>query len=375
MQRPAMSSGHKWPQRDRAPRARRLVLPALLDCVGVPADREVRILHAPADVGGHARGLSEAERELGLRSDVAVFSPGPFGYDADIDLRAGVDQPLPIRFARRGAFLRQALEDYDVFHFNFGQTLMQVRTLGRVVDELPLLRRRGKTVIVTYQGCDVRPFERCYCRYRTCAADTGFRQPAADRALRYADRVLYLNPDLGQWLTGAMFVPYASCDPRAVQPPPAPPKREELVVVHAPTHRAVKGSQHVEEAVAALRADDVPVRLDMLEGTTRDEVLRRTADADIVVDQLLLGWYGGFAVEAMALAKPVLCAVDEGANPFGADLPVVRATPTTLAEQLRDLASDDDGRREIGLAGRRFVETVHDPRAVARQVLDGLVKL
>jgi glycosyltransferase involved in cell wall biosynthesis len=95
----------------------------------------------------------------------------------------------------------------------------------------------------------------------------------------------------------------------------------------------------------------------------------------VVVDQLLLGWYGGFAVEAMALAKPVVCAIDDAANPFGAQLPVVRATPATLADRIRELATAPERRREIGLACRRFAETVHDPRTVARQVLDGLVPL
>jgi glycosyltransferase involved in cell wall biosynthesis len=332
----------------------------------------LRILHAPADVGGHARGLAEAERELGYESDVAVFAPGPFGYAADLDLHAGGDQALPVRFARRGAFLARAIERYDVFHFNFGQTLMQVRQLGRVADELPLLRRLGKTVIVTFQGCDVRPFANCHCRNPVCAAQTGYRQPAADRAQRYADRVLYLNPDLGRWLPGGRFVPYASFDPRSVEPVP-PAERDELVVLHAPTDRAVKGSRHVEEAVATLRAEGVPVRLELVEGVSRDELLRRIAGADIVVDQLLIGWYGGFAVEAMSLGKPVLSAIDDDANPFGPELPVVRATPATVAGALRELAADPERRRAAGVAGRRFVETVHDPRAVARQVLDGLV--
>jgi hypothetical protein len=337
--------------------------------------RPLRILHAPADVGGNARGLAAAERELGFHSDVAVFSPGPFGYRADIDLRAGADRPLPVRFARRGVFLAQAIGAYDVFHFNFGQTLLQLRQLGRVVDELPVLRRLGKTVIVTYQGCDVRPFAECHCRNPVCAEATAYRGPAAERALRYADRVFYLNPDLGRWLPGAQFVPYASFDPRSVTPAPPPEDRSEVVVVHAPTDRAVKGSRHVEEAVAALRADGVAVRLELLEGLSRDELVRRTADADLVVDQLLLGWYGGFAVEAMALAKPVLCSIDDGGNPFGADLPIVRATPATLADRIRELTADPARRREVGLACRRFVETVHDPRAVARQVLDGLAPL
>ena len=334
-----------------------------------------RILHAPTDVGGHARGLALAERELGLKSDVAVFTLGPFGYEADIDLRAGVDRSLPVRFMRRGAFLREALERYDVFHFNFGQTLMQVRQLGHVIDELPLLRRRDKAVIVTYQGCDVRPFTHCFCRQASCAVESPYRQLAADRALRYANRVCYLNPDLGQFLPGARFVPYANVDARAMAPAPEPPDRDEVVVVHAPTNRAVKGSRHVVEAIDALREDGVAVRLVLLEGMTRDEVLRRAADADLVVDQLLIGWYGGFAVEAMALAKPVLCAIDQEANPFGAQLPIVHATPATLAERIRELAGDRARRRELGLAGRRFAETVHDPRAVARQVLDGIVAL
>jgi glycosyltransferase involved in cell wall biosynthesis len=332
-----------------------------------------RILHAPADVGGHAAGLARAERELGLHSDVAVFSRGPFGYDVDIDLQAGAERSLVLRFVRRGAFLRDALDRYDIFHFNFGQTLLQVRQIGRVVDELPLLRRLGKTVIVTFQGCDVRPFANCHCRRRDCAAQTPYRQPAADRALRYANRVLYLNPDLGRWLPRARFVPYASFDPRSVSPAPPPPDRDELIVVHAPTDRAVKGSRHVDEAVSALRADGVAVRLDLLGGMPREEAVRRTAEADLVVDQLLLGWYGGFAVEAMALAKPVLCAIDEAVNPFGDELPILRATPVTLAARIREFAEDATRRREAGLAGRRFVEAVHDPRVIARQALEGLV--
>jgi glycosyltransferase involved in cell wall biosynthesis len=334
-------------------------------------DRPLRILHAPADVGGHARGLALAERRLGHQSDVAVFSPGPFGYEADINLDAGADQPLPLRFARRGRFLSAALRRYDVFHFNFGQTLLQIRQFGHVVDELPLLRRLDKRVIVTFQGCDVRPFSHCFCRRQHCALMTGYRQLAADRAMRYADRVLYLNPDLGRWLSGAEFLPYASFDPYSVSPM-EPVERDEVVVVHAPTDRAVKGTQHIVEAVAALQAERVPIRLTLLEDLPRERVLREMAEADIVVDQLLLGWYGGIAVEAMALGKPVVCAIDEDANPFGAELPIIRGGAGTVAGALRRLVEDPAYRREAGAAGRAFVERVHDPSVVAGRVLEGL---
>lgn len=336
-----------------------------------------RILHAPADVGGHAEGLSQAERELGLRSDVAVFEEGPFGYRADIDLQTGAGKPAWRRIARRAAFLRQAMHEYDVFHFNFGLTLLTVRQLGLIFDELALLKRFGKTVLVTYQGCDVRPKASCPCRKEACFRDDRYRQPAARRALRHADRVLYLNPDLRKWLPGAVFCPYANIDPRAVAATPDP-GGDEVVVVHAPTDEDVKGTRHVVEAVETLRGEGLPVRLDLVSAVSREEVLRRVASGHLVVDQLLLGWYGGFAVEAMACQRPVLAYVLEehpDDNPFGDALPVVRTRPETLAADLRALVTDPAQRMALGAAGRSFVEEAHDPRRIARAVLEGLVPL
>jgi len=335
-----------------------------------------RILHSPLDVGGHAFGLSRAERELGLQSDVAVVAPGPFGYELDVDLRAGAERPVWLRFARRAGFLARVLRKYDLFHFNFGLTLLSVRQLGRVYDELALLKRLGKTVFVTYQGCDLRPKANCPCRKPGCFADDPYRRPAARRALRHADRVFYLNPDLREWLPGATFCAYANVDPRKVEPTPDP-GGDEIVVLHAPTDVDVKGTRHVVEAVETLRAERLPVRLDLVQDVSRQEVLARCAGAHIVVDQLLIGWYGGFAVESMASARPVLAYVREDQpedNPFGDDLPVVRTTAATLADDLRPFVTDPDRRAQVGAAGRRFVEEHHDPRRIARQVLDGVLR-
>jgi hypothetical protein len=343
----------------------------------VAAERTAAILHAPADVGGNAYGLSRAERELGLVSDVAVFAPGPLGYGYDLDLHAGIDQPVWLRLLRRASFLRRAVRRYDVFHFNFGLTILSVRQLGHVADELALLRRLGKTVFVTYQGCDVRPKAACPCRNPGCFATHQYRQPAADRALRYADRVFFLNPDLRRWLPGARFLPYASVDARALEVAPLP-DRDELVVAHAPTDRDVKGTAHVIAAVDDLRREGLPVRLDLVEGVHHDEALRRVAAADVVVDQVMLGWYGALAVEAMGLGRPVLAYIREDEpedNPFGETLPIVRTSVATLAADLRALWGDRDRRQRLAVDGRRFVEQDHDPRRIARTVLEGVVPM
>lgn len=329
----------------------------------------------PADVGGHAFGLSRAERALGLESDVAVVTAGPFGYGAD--MRFDVEGKRAWRrLSARSSLLARALRSYDVIHFNFGQAMLPLWVGGHVTNELPLLKRAGKTILVTFQGCDVRPQECCYCNKPKCRAESRYRAKNAARFLRYADRCFHLNPDLGRWLPGSRFVAYANVDPRALLPADPPPERAEIVVAHAPTDRDVKGTGHVLAAVDRLRGEGVSLRLELIEGVRRDEVLRRLHDADIVVDQLLIGWYGGFAVEAMALAKPVVCHIREdgaGDNPFGEELPIVRATPATLAERLRELTRDREARLRIGEASRAFVEHRHDPLAIAAGVLGGLV--
>jgi hypothetical protein len=335
-----------------------------------------KILHAPADVGGHAYGLSRAERELGFESDVVVVTSGPFGYGFDRNLDAGVSHPVWKRLTRRASFLAHAVRKYDVFHFNFGQTLLSVRQLGHGFDELGWLKRRGKTVFVTYQGCDVRPKASCPCRRPHCFAEDRYRQPAAQRALALADGVFYLNPDLRNWLPGATFTPYASVDARRIDALPEP-VGDEVVVVHAPTDVDVKGTSYVVRAVDTLRGEGLPVRLDLVEGVQHDDVLRRIAAGHVVVDQVLLGWYGAVAVEAMAVGRPVLCYVREDEpedNPFGSELPVVRTRPETLTDDLRRVIADRDLRVRLGLEGRGFAASRHDPREIAKTVLAGLEK-
>jgi glycosyltransferase involved in cell wall biosynthesis len=335
-----------------------------------------RILHAPADVGGNAYGLSRAERALGLRSDVAVLSPGPFGYRADIRLELHGTRKWR-RMAARAGLLARALASYDIIHFNFGQSLVPLWARGHVLNELPLIKRAGKTIFVTFQGCDVRPQSCCFCDQAHCRAENPYRAANAARFLRYADRCFHLNPDLARWLPGSRFLPYTNVDPQELTPSP-PPVRDETVVAHAPTNRDVKGTSHVIAAVEQLRAEGWAVRLDLIEGVSNTEVMRRLRDADVVIDQLLIGWYGGFAVEGMALAKPVLCHIREQTpedNPFGDRLPIVRVTPATLGAQLRELASDREHRLRIGQASRAFVEHHHDPRAIAVKALEGIVSV
>jgi glycosyltransferase involved in cell wall biosynthesis len=183
-----------------------------------------------------------------------------------------------------------------------------------------------------------------------------------------ADARIVGSYDAIRWVPDAEVVP-PGIDLREYEPV-APTDRERPVVVHAPSSRRRKGTEHV---VAA--CEQLPVELEIVEGLHHDEARRRYERADIVVDQLNAGWYGLFAIEAMALGKPVVTFLHEEAvarteDAFGTRVPIVGASADTLVERLRPLVEDPEERRRVGAASRAYVERLHDADKVADLLLD-----
>jgi glycosyltransferase involved in cell wall biosynthesis len=171
------------------------------------------------------------------------------------------------------------------------------------------------------------------------------------------------------------FVPYAHLNPRAFAVA-QPNLYSTPLVMHAPTHRGIKGTKHVLEAVERLKADGVPFRFELIEGLSHAEALQRYRDADLLIDQLLLGWYGGLAVELMALGKPVICHLRESDLRFIPQgmrkaLPIIRAHPGDLYEVLKVwLTNRKQELPEVGARCRAFVEHWHDPLPIAASMIE-----
>ena len=136
------------------------------------------------------------------------------------------------------------------------------------------------------------------------------------------------------------WVPEAEMIPPGIDLDAIEPARRRIdrgpVILHAPSSRRRKGTEHVIAACDGLDADLV-----LVEGLHHDEAFERYREADIVVDQLNAGWYGLFAIECMALGKPVVTFLhDEAVRRTERELRrrafrIVRATKETLRETPR----------------------------------------
>ncbi|MFN8455557.1 MAG: hypothetical protein U0401_12970 [Anaerolineae bacterium] len=346
--------------------------------------RRLKVLHAPHDVGGNAYYLARAERAYGFDSSNLVYAKQWFGYPADYHLDL---DPFasPMRYRRWWLLMAKVALSYDVLHFNFGVSFLTHVPFRWILPDLPLWRNLGLATFITFQGCDSR-ISRYVMQYlepkicANCPQRQGVCQPFYDdfkleiitEALRYADRVFALNPDLLHNIPGGYFLPYANCDLDDWQPPHGYDWHHSgpVRVLHAPTSQELKGSSHIIAAVEALRAEGENVELVLVENVPHGQVKELYESADLLVDQVLAGWYGGLAVELMALGKPVIAYLrqeDLGFIPaeMRADLPIINADAATLKETLREFIHDTERRQRAGAQSRAYVEKWHHPRVVA----------
>ncbi len=293
----------------------------------------MRVTHCPVNTAGIPWTNVQALRARGIEAQLVVFNRYTLHPEADVDLQRP-DGLLRQQATQWRAFARLARQT-DIFHFYFGLTLLPKSV------QFPLLRALGKRCVMHFLGSDIRGRSR---------AELAWAERAGARVVGSYDAV--------RWVPDAQVIP-PGIDVSAIEPA-LPADRERPVVLHAPSSRARKGTEHV---LAACK--ELDVELEIVEGLDHREAFARYRNADVIVDQLNAGWYGVFAIEAMALGKPVVTFLHDDAvrrteEAFGVEVPIVNATKETLAGALRPLVESVEERRRVGRASRAYAEEVHD---------------
>ena len=314
------------------------------------AERPLRVTLCPVNTAGVPWTNAQALRRRGVEARLVVFERYKLHPEADESLEIPSNSLLLGRQAKQWAALARLLPRTDVFHFHFGLTLVPQSL------QFPILRAARKKSVMHYLGSDIRG-----------------KTPAQLAYGKKADAQVVGSYDAIRWVPEAEVIP-PGVDLAQIQPAP-PSGGDRPLIVHAPSSRRRKGTEHVIAAVDGLDAD-----LELVEGLHHDEAFARYRAADIVVDQLNAGWYGLFAIEAMALGKPVVTflhdeAVRRTEEALHTRVPIVSATAETLRESLRPLVADPARRRELGAASRAYVERVHDLETVTDRLLDLYARL
>lgn len=369
----------------------------------------MRILHLPVVYGRQAWGLSRAERTLGHQSDFVAFENNFSRMPCDATLFADGDSLL-VQELKRWRFFLKSIRSYDVFHFHFGQKFFVLNPRAFKKGDRPgaailrlvywvyslfvgkldlwVLRLLGKSMVMTYHGDDIRQGDvsrKLFPVHFVTEVPEGYYDDHSDRRKRrnaivfhnFCQQIFIISPDLFPMAPeGSKLIRHAGVDPRewrpAAQPVFAPGKVP--LIVHAPSHREVKGTRYIERAVENLRLKGYQFEFLLVEKMSNADARKVYERADLVVDQVFLGWYGVLAIECMAMGKPVISYIrteDTKHVPKNLvdEIPVLSATPNDVENVMAWCLDHPHEMQDIGARSRRFAEKWYDPIEIARETL------
>lgn len=339
----------------------------------------MKILHLPTSVGGNSWGLAQAEKSLGLDSKVLVSKQNWLRYDADINLNLEQKNFISQINSLYKTF-KEIKNKYDVFHFNYGSSLLDLQKLGLPLLDLPYYES-SKKIIFTYNGSDCRgvhPLE--YWEGLDVPNSSIYTQLVfkmkelkVKKASKYADHIFALNPDLMRYLPNkTTFLPYTISNWNEIEILKKDFFSKPIKIVHSPTSRDLKGSKYILDALNKLQTKYTNLEIVIIENMPHKKALEMYMEADIVIDQVLIGWYGAFGVEVMKMGKPLAVYISEDdlqfiPNDMAKDLKeaIINISPFNIYETLSEYIENRSLLVSKSIAGLDYVHKWHDPKYVA----------
>lgn len=232
---------------------------------------------------------------------------------------------------------------YDIYHFEWGHDLYRDSRFAKN------LSKRGKPIICTYHGQDMRS--------RGVIKEM---DKISDLNLTYELDLLKKHPNINY-----MFLP---CDTEkyAVKTLIASPIR----ICHSPTNRYYKGSDDIIEICTRLDKEG-EIEFILIEGKTQDEVLELKQSCDIYIDQIHNrgGWgYGMNSVESLAMGLVCLTELVEEYQKFIPDHPFVMITKESLRKTILYLIQNKEILLKKKIESRDWVLKYHSISSVAKSL-------
>ncbi|GKT17837.1 glycosyltransferase [Acidovorax sp. SUPP2522] len=215
----------------------------------------------------------------------------------------------------------------------------------------------------------------CTAQNSACICDEGLFRPRYDYARDKCVAVFSMG-DMIEYTPGSVnalyFWPLDIGDEKYKNIQSVSELNSPLVrIVHAPNHRMFKGTRFIEAAVSELSAEGLAVELVLVERVPNQQALKIYQTADIIVDQVMVGFHGFFALEAMAMSKPVVCFIRDPERYLidAKNSPIINANPENIKEVLRSWVNASRSERlGRGLQGRHFIEKHYSMDAFAKRL-------
>lgn len=331
------------------------------------------ILHGIGPSAGQPYGLSKALRKFGKSSmSISIVKENKFRLlsDAvwDIDT-LNCNLSLTYWIADR----------FEIIHLHFRPIMRLIENKKYIFPsflDLSIFKQLNKTIIFNYRGSEIRkigifkkvnPFAWIDKDDPTYDVFDDESKNYLEKIVKsYADKVLVPDYELSTYISNAHVLPrIIDTDNNKYV---GLVNQKKFKIIHAPSRRGVKGTQDVLKAINNLKNNNFEFDFELIENLEHDKMIEKIKEADIVIDQLIIGWYGVLSVEAMALGKVTLAYIREDLVNKIPNSAIVNVNINTLENTLAELLNNRDKCNKISKESRKFVEDYHSEMAVVKKL-------
>ncbi|MCY7969591.1 glycosyltransferase family 1 protein [Bacillus haynesii] len=323
-----------------------------------PPAGQIRVLQGTMEIANQMNTLAKGLTQQGALAHTLNYYPYYLKYAADYTWSLLKERNTPVMNARLRRLASDLLPSYDLFHFHFGTSF----TLD--MSDYPILKQAGKPMIMHHWGSDVRLYSilaktNPYAVVKT--KNEARIRYHLKRISQYVQHCIVADMELYEYVKN--YYEHVHMIPTMIQLDRYTPdyrSNEKPLIVHAPTSPGIKGTRHILKAVESLK-EKYDFHFHLVRGVSHEQAKKIYQKADLIIDQLHIGSYGLFAVESMAMGKPVICWIsDFMKDHYPSELPLIRANPDNITEVIENVLKNRDMLPEIGQKGRKYAEVHHD---------------
>lgn len=320
----------------------------------------LRVLQGSMEIANQMNTLSEGLNKQGIMAHTINYYPYYLNYKSNYTWPLIGQRSSPSINEKLRKLTKEFLPYYDLFHFHFGTSL----TLDW--SDFPLYKSSGKPLLMQHWGSDVRIFSKATELNPYALVKNKNENQIKTSLTRLSENIqncVVFDMELYQYVKD--FYEKVHIIPSMINLEHYQPKKKsrpnkKALIVHAPTSPAIKGTHYILKAIESLK-DDYDFDFRLVKGLSHEEAMQIYQDADLIIDQLHIGSYGLFAVEAMAMGKPVICWIsDFMKDHYPSNLPIIIANPDTIKDTIEYTLKNIDMLPGIGEKSRLYVETNHD---------------
>jgi hypothetical protein len=212
------------------------------------------------------------------------------------------------------------------------------------------------------------------------AKQLNWQKQLVQDAVDLADTILVSTPDLLELVPKATLLPVSIDIAELIKTMEANTVKQSIFfktqkrkILHCPSNPSLKGSILINNCIEELKKEGVEFEYiygpDLKKATnstysvSRYDLFQLYREADIVIDQLLIGWYGQQTLEAMLAECQTICYINpELVNHLSESCPIIQADQHSLKSALKQALNSpfslDQKTRQ-----HEWVKKVHDINA------------